>query len=230
MNYTFNSEVAKVVGVDSAVMLQNIQYWIAKNKANNKHFYNDNYWTYNSVKAFECLFPFWSSKQINRILKKLTDEGYLVSGNYNKQSYDRTKWYAITQKGYSILPNGQMDLTKKVNGFDQKDKPIPNINTDNKPNNNYTSNDVEEVWNIYPKKMGKAKAISKIPKLLETYGKEQIIEAIKRYCNEIRGVDKQFILYGSTFFNGRFEDYLDNNYNQSSNNLVNDNDDGIREF
>lgn len=212
MNYVFDSNVAVVVGVDGAVMLQNINYWIAKNKANNKHFYDESYWTYNSISAFEQLFPFWSKKQLSRILKSLIDNGYLADGNYNKQNYDRTKWYTITQKGYSILPNGEMDFAKKDNGNAQKVQPIPNINTDNKPNNKYTSNDVEDIWNMYPNKKGKDKAIAKIPKILESYGKEQLIEVIERYCLEVQNVDKQFILHGSTFFNGRFKDYLDENY------------------
>lgn len=230
MNFVFESKVAEVVGVDGAIMLQNISYWIAKNRANNKHYYNENYWTYNSIPAFEKLFPFWSQRQITRILKKLIDEGYLIVGNYNKQNYDRTKWYALTKKGISILPNGQMDTTKQLDGSDQKVAPIPNINTDNKPNNKYTSNDVEDIWNMYPKKIGKAKAIAKIPKILEVYGREQLIESIKRYCLEIQGVDKKFILHGSTFFNGRFEDYLDENYIQISNENESDDNDGIREF
>lgn len=227
MNFMFESKVAEIVGVDGAIMLQNISYWIAKNKANNKHYYDDNYWTYNSLPAFEKLFPFWSQRQIARILKKLIDDGYLIVGNYNKQNYDRTKWYALTKKGISILPNGQMDITKRSDGSDQKVAPIPNINTDNKPNNKYTSNDVEDIWNLYPNKKGKTKAIAKIPKILELYGKEQLIEAIKRYCIEIQGVDKQFILHGSTFFNGRFEDYLDSNYAESTHKVS---DDGIRDF
>lgn len=229
MTFVFESKVAEIVGVDGAIIIQNISYWIAKNKANNKHYYDENYWTYNSLTAFEKLFPFWSQRQIGRILKNLIDDGYLIVGNYNKQNYDRTKWYALTQKGISILPNGQMDITKRSDGNDQKVAPIPNINTDNKPNNIYTSSDVEDIWNMYPKKMGKAKAISKIPKLLEVYGKDRIAESIKRYCNEIKGVDKQFILHGSTFFNGRFEDYLDINYTKASSE-ANDNEDGIRDF
>lgn len=230
MNYTFNSEVAKTIGVDGAVMLQNIYYWIAKNKVNNKHFYDDNYWTYNSVKAFECLFPFWSNKQITRILKKLVDDGYLITGNYNKQNYDRTKWYAITQKGYSIFPNGQMDLPKQANGFDHLGKPIPNINTDNKTNIKYTSQDIEDVWNIYPNKKGKTKSFGYISKILNKYSKEELIRAVERYALEVKNYDKQFILHGSTFFYSRYEDYLDDNYSQSSNQDKNITDDGIREF
>lgn len=216
MNFVFESKVAEIVGVDGAIMLQNISYWIAKNRANNKHYYDDNYWTYNSLPAFEKLFPFWSQKQISRILKNLIDDGYLISGNYNKQTYDRTKWYAITEKGTSIFPNGQMDIPKESDGNAQKVAPIPNINTDNKPNNKYTSNDVEDIWNMYPNKKGKDKAIDKIRKILHVYGKDKLIEVIERYCMEVQNVDKQFILHGSTFFNGRFKDYLDENYKSTT--------------
>jgi len=34
LNYTFSVEVAKYCGVDEAIMLENIHYWILKNKAN----------------------------------------------------------------------------------------------------------------------------------------------------------------------------------------------------
>ncbi|MDU4479896.1 hypothetical protein [Clostridium sp.] len=230
MDYTFNSETAKEVGVDGAVMLKNIHYWVLKNKANNKHFYDDNYWTYNSISAFEDLFPFWSKRQIDRILKNLINNGYLITGNYNKSNYDKTKWYAITKKGHSILPNGEMEFTKLSNRSDQNVKPIPNINTDNKLNSKYTSQDAEDIWSIYPNKKGKTKALCYIAKILKKYSKQELINAVERYSLEIKGVDKQFVLHGSTFFNGRYEDYLDDNYSQSSNQDKNISDDGIREF
>lgn len=129
MNYSFNCEIAKEVGVDGSVMLENIYYWISKNRANKKHFYDGNYWTYNSVQAFEELFPFWSSRQISRILKNLELKGLIITGNYNKLAYDRTKWYALTKIAYSIYPNGEMELPKPSNGIDQTVEPIPNINT-----------------------------------------------------------------------------------------------------
>lgn len=211
MNYVFDSKVAEVVGVDGAVMLQNINFWIEKNKANDKHFYDDNYWTYNTVKAFEKLFPFWSKKQISRILRNLIDNRYLIDGNYNKANYDRTKWYAITEKGLSILPNGEMESLKKENPNDQMGEPIPYINTYINTDI-YTSGDEEDIWNMYPNKKGKAQAIKKIPKILSKYGKEHIARCVERYVKEVKGKETQFVLNGSTFFNGRFEDYLDENY------------------
>ena len=88
-HYSFDTDVAKVVGVDGAVLLENIAFWVDKNRANEVNFYDGYYWTYNSMNAFTELFPFWSLKQVRRILNNLTGE-YLVTGNYNKSPYDRT--------------------------------------------------------------------------------------------------------------------------------------------
>ena len=53
MIHFFDIDIAKRYGVMSAVLLQNLQHWIEKNKANGKNFFDGHYWTYNSKKAFE---------------------------------------------------------------------------------------------------------------------------------------------------------------------------------
>lgn len=129
----FNIEIAKLYGVNSAVLLQNIYHWIQKNRANGKNEYDGHFWTYNSRKAFAELFPYMNERQIDYALKKLIDDGVLITGNYNKVAYDRTLWYAITKKGYSILQNCEMEETKVSNGSGEIVEPIPDINTNEKP-------------------------------------------------------------------------------------------------
>lgn len=129
MEHSFNVEIAKEYGIVEAILLKHIYYWILKNKANNKYFYDDNYWTYNSTKAFAELFPYLSKRQIEYSLKKLIDKGLIVKGNYNKVTYDRTSWYAITKLGYSILQNCEIEMTNLLNRNDENVKPIPDINT-----------------------------------------------------------------------------------------------------
>lgn len=130
MQHSFDVDIAKKYGILEAVLLNNMQFWIEKNKANKVNYFDGLYWTYNSIKAFSELFPYVSQKQIGLALKHLIDEGILKTGNYNKSSYDRTLWYAITEKGKCIFPGGKMDLTCRENGFDLEGKPIPYINTD----------------------------------------------------------------------------------------------------
>ena len=132
MDHSFNITAAKLYGVEEAVLLHNIYFWIKKNKANNKHFYDGYFWTYNSVEAFSELFPYWTKRQVERILNNLIKKGAIIKANYNEKAYDRTSWYAITQTVESIYANGEMDFTKQGNGFTQTVEPIPDSNTFNK--------------------------------------------------------------------------------------------------
>jgi hypothetical protein len=137
MDHSFNINVAKKLGIASAVILNNLYWWIDKNRANDKHFHDGYYWTYNSRKAFVEQFPYLTERQIEYALRKLIDGGYVITGNYNKASFDRTLWYAITKEGYCILQNCEMEETKVLNANNRNVEPIPDINTDittlNKP-------------------------------------------------------------------------------------------------
>lgn len=86
-------------------------------------------------------------------------------------------------------------------------------------NNNSASKDdtnkiIEEIWSIYPNKKGKADSIKKIPKILKTVSKEKLIQAIERYKTDVEkqrnnGFKTLNYANGSTFFNGRYMDYLE---------------------
>lgn len=120
----FKSEIAKKYGVDEAIMIGNLAHWIEKNEANGRNFYDGRYWTYNSIEAFTKLFPFWTARQIRRILKSLEDKKVIITGNYNQSTYDRTTWYAFAD-GFD--KNVNLHLTETSNGKDQNVQPIPDI-------------------------------------------------------------------------------------------------------
>ena len=67
----------------------------------------------------EKLFPFWSRRQIERIVKNLKDKGVLLTANYARDSHDRTLFYAldesklpISQFGGDLSPNGDTNLSR----------------------------------------------------------------------------------------------------------------------
>lgn len=140
MQHSFNVNVAKKVGVNSAILLNHFDFWIAKNRADNLNFYDNHYWTFISKKALGDLFPYMTLSQIDYAIKKLIESGYLITGNYNKSTYDRTLWYAITNNGYSILEYSEMELGNFRNGKKNITEPIPYIsnNINNNTNNNNT--------------------------------------------------------------------------------------------
>lgn len=149
MTYFFDENQAIRYGVDEAIMISNFSFWISHNKANNKHFYDGHYWTYNSKSAFSEIFSFWSEKQIGRIVKSLVEQGVLITGNYNKRKMDKTTWYAFANESDHL---GMSDLTKRVDHIvpngqitsDQTGRPIPdNKHTDNKTDNKHTDSTVD---------------------------------------------------------------------------------------
>ena len=71
MQHSFDVNIAKEFGILEAILLNNLEFWIAKNEANGTNYYDGTYWTYNSTKAFNELFPYVSQRQIQNALKKL---------------------------------------------------------------------------------------------------------------------------------------------------------------
>lgn len=130
MNYNFDIAIAQELGVSAAIVVQNLQFWIKKNEANDKHFHDGRYWTFNSMKAWHELFPFWTERQIRKILDDLVEKKIITKGNYNEMKYDRTLWYAFTDYGITILQTCQMKETTLSIQSDRNVEPIPDINTD----------------------------------------------------------------------------------------------------
>ena len=176
MEHHFDIEVAKEVGMSAAVIYYNIKYWCEKNRANGVNYHDGYYWTFNSVKAFQKLFPYLSDKKISSSLKLLEERGYIKSGNYNDTTYDRTKWYADIKTNMEIsnLPNGDNHLPKKENGNTQNGEPIPYIN--HIENNHIKNTNVEE------------KEIYKEREAVKSKSKERFIppnvEEVREYCFE----------------------------------------------
>lgn len=134
MQHHFDVDLAARYGIAEAILLNHLEYWIEHNRANQKNFFEGRYWTFNSNKALREIFPYLSEKKIRNALNHLQDEGLIVTGNFNKLAYDRTLWYALTEKGKSILPKGQMDVYETANGSNQKGEPIPPNNPSIIPN------------------------------------------------------------------------------------------------
>ena len=148
--HQFDPAIAARVGLNAAVIYQNLFYWAEKNAANGRHFYEGRWWTYNSVSAFSELFPYLTGKQIRTALDKLESDGLIASGCFNKSAYDRTKWYSPT------CLKEETHLPKKTNENDQKGEPIPDINTDNKLNKNISAHEIPDDWEPMRFKVGSA--------------------------------------------------------------------------
>ena len=132
MVLVFDSNVATQYGLREAILFQSICYWVFRNKANDVAYYDGRYWTFNSVSAWSEMYPFLTEKQIRTTLDSLVSQGLIAKGNYNKNPFDKTAWYCLTDLGESICLQSEPR-------FALEGKPIPsnncneiNINISNK--------------------------------------------------------------------------------------------------
>ena len=147
MEHSFDVEVAKSHGVEKAVILKNLSFWVLKNFANRKHIHDGLCWTYNSQSAFSELFPYMSQQKIGRHLREMEVAGLIKSNNYNKAGYDRTKWYTVPS--LFIIQNQTMDCPELNIGLLGSKQPIPDSKPDKKTQikDLFDSSRIIPVWN-----------------------------------------------------------------------------------
>lgn len=93
---TMRLENGNAVGVENAIFLQDIAYWCDYNRSSNANFKDGRYWMFSTVNGFEKRHPYWTKKQLRRIISSCENAGLLISGSYNKDKRDRTKWYTVS--------------------------------------------------------------------------------------------------------------------------------------
>ena len=227
MNFSFDGDFAKEHGVNEAIMYQYFSYWIAKNKANDKHFYDGYTWTYNSQKALTELFPFWNRAKIQRIISSLENQGLLIKGNYNQLAYDRTTWYALPKFEQSVVQNQTVNCSDLNNVQFKNEQPIPINYQLTKQLTNKDIKDIvehsptepvpyQEVVEYLNQKTGKNfKHTSKVTqrhiraRLAEGFTISDFKQVIDKKCSDwLRDQKMKEYLRPETLFGTKFESYL----------------------
>ena len=168
---TAYGHIALRYGLEEAIFLDSIMYWYRGNRANNRNYQDGRWWTFNSAVAFATLFPYWTAKQVRRIIASCREQGAIIAGCYNEDPRDRTLWYTPTDELMALYglveedmencPNEVYAFPKRENVFDQMGKcnketckthvlnPIVPFDTDTL---------FDRFWAAYPKKKGKEAA------------------------------------------------------------------------
>lgn len=192
MQHSFDIDLAVEYGVLEAVILNNLDFWISKNEANEVNFHEGRYWTFNSVRAFQDLFPYATDRKIANALKKLEDRGVIMTGNFNKNPIDRTTWYTFTDYGVQIVHDRKRD-----------DFPKP------KPKKVSHEGDFEIFWSAYPRKKNKETAKKAFEKAIKKTDLETILRGIEaqKKSRQWQEADGQFVPYPATWLNaGAWDD------------------------
>lgn len=124
-------ELAKLIGLNEAIVLQQVHYWLEINRKANKNFHDGSFWTYNSIKNWQKdNFNFWSYDTVKRTFSRLEKSGLLIFDNYNRDPRDKTKWYTINNHEVEKLKNA---IGAKCTNGKKVDKSNKNTKKQNAP-------------------------------------------------------------------------------------------------
>ena len=132
-SHLFEVEIAERYGVNAAIFLEHLRFWIHKNTSNKseEHFREGRWWTWNSTSALTKIFPYWTPRQIRTIIEKLEASGVIVTEKLGGN--DRSTWYAFGPENpfdqnvkwnKSHLTKMSNGMTEMSNAFDQNVKCI----------------------------------------------------------------------------------------------------------
>ena len=212
--------LAKAIGLNEAIVLQQIHYWLQKS-SNVK---DGHKWIYNSMPNWQKQFDFWSLPTVKRVFRSLEKQDLIITANYNKAGFDKTKWYRINYEKLQHMSrrSDQNDTTMVSNwtdGSDQNDTTytnrLPETTTEttteissDKPDDHLSEN-FEAIWKEYPNKAGKKEAFKhykKWRKESKEHTDEYLMGKLKAYKQDLAANQWKKPMNGSTWFNGRFDD------------------------
>lgn len=184
-DYYFNPELAVRYGVDEAIFIHHLAFWLQKNANEPDHIRDGRVWTYDTVSGLCKIFPWWTRRQMERIIRSVCDKGAVETGHFGA-NLDRTIWYTLSPElmAFYALAETQPedDLPERGNAFPQTVKSEParmhqtvecispngemlygtdNRLTDNPPKIPPQGEDAlfAQFWAAYPRKIDKQKAL-----------------------------------------------------------------------
>ena len=166
-----------------------------------------------------------SVQQVRTAINHLKSTGEITERSTGKIRVLNVCNYGIYQEVYGDYQhdnqqNVQQDINRVPTGYQQDINRISTTdkeykNNKNKRNKESIGDSVEdlflELWELYPRKMGKASVSKKAKKEIYGIGFDRMAAAIEKYKKQIatNGTEEKYIMYGSTFFNGKYADYLE---------------------
>lgn len=96
-------------GVEQAIILNTIRYWLRKNYSDGRNIQDGYVWTYNTAKKLNKIFPYWSEQKCQRLMKKMADSGLILTANLNRNKWDQERWYTLPEFKIDPVDNSEQE-------------------------------------------------------------------------------------------------------------------------
>jgi len=196
-SHSFDTGVAKKLGLHCAILYNHIIYWLRINAAKGQGIVDGKVWMYESQQQMADFLEYISVDEVKKAIPKLIEAGLIIKDNHNKNPFDRTAWYTVAnqdiiQKNSTKVPISTIDRVNST--YDGANSHHPNCHTApciyDKEDKEIRTNDDDRVReadeeNLITRDSKGRERSSSIPEFTRylrgcKYSDETIKEAIKR--------------------------------------------------
>ena len=101
----FNPDLADRYGVDVAIILHEIAYYVDYNRRNGVNFHEGRWWMFNTLQSFCESHTYWTKNQVEYLLRKCKNKGLILTGHFHEGG-NRTTWYTVSDEIAAFFRNG----------------------------------------------------------------------------------------------------------------------------
>lgn len=126
-----NVALAEAVGLNEAIVLQQLHYWISAERSGIEH--GGRRWVFNTLESWQEQFPFWSTDTIKRAFTSLRKAGLIEVEQLAKHRHDRTNYYTIRYEHRALVDECKLPSSSEAECPDLLPENTTEITTENKP-------------------------------------------------------------------------------------------------
>jgi predicted phage replisome organizer len=144
----------------------------------------------------------------NKLIEQLSQDEYLLSKvpeSIGSETGAAERMRKMRENRNNVTPQlqGVTESYTEIEKEIEKDKRI-----ERKSDRKEVDAFFESIWKAYPEKKGKSQVSLSTKRKLMQVGEDTLLKCIKGYEEDLRVNSWKKPMHGSTFFNGRYEDYL----------------------
>lgn len=107
-----NPELAKRIGLNEAIVLQQVSYWLNETDSGVEH--DGRRWIYNTHEQWADQFPFWSQDTVKRAITSLKKQGILIIEKLSSDRLNHTNYYTINYEASALIEEGKMHQSERA--------------------------------------------------------------------------------------------------------------------
>lgn len=146
-----NTRLAVVIGLNEAVVLQQLAYWLEETNSGVEH--AGVRWIYNTHEQWRDQFPFWSVDTVKRTFTALHKRGLVKVKQLSEDKRNQTNYYTVDYETVALLHQGKLP-SWGVQVAPMDDGKLPSSLDRTKTTTKTTAKSAsrfEDFWNAWPK-------------------------------------------------------------------------------